>query len=131
LPDAAEQHSHPVRILILIDDYYPSTRSGAKLVHDLGVQLFEDGHEVSVVTPSTAVPNGFAVSVEEHLEVVRIKTGKLKDVSRIRRAWNEIRLSSTLWKRGRSFFRTNHFDLIIYYSPTIFFGRLVKKLKLL
>lgn len=131
LPDGAEQHFHPVRIVIFIDDYYPSTRSGAKLVHDLGVQLFDDGHEVSVVTPSTTVTNGFAVSVEDHLEVVRIKTGKLKDVSRLRRAWNEIGLSATLWKRGRRFFRSNHFDLIIYYSPTIFFGRLVTKLKLL
>ena len=120
-----------MRILILIDDYYPSTRSGAKLVHDLGVQLFQDGHEVSVVTPSSTVRNELEISIEEHLQVVRIKTGKLKDVSRIRRARNEIRLSANLWRRGRRFFQASHFDLIIYYSPTIFFGRLVERLKLL
>jgi glycosyltransferase involved in cell wall biosynthesis len=34
-----------------------------------------------------------------------------------------------IWDRGRQFFKDNPCDLIIYYSPTIFFGSLVKRLK--
>lgn len=118
-----------MRILILIDDYFPSTKAGAKMIHDLGVEFSRQSHEVFIVTPSEATRNEVDVSTEEGLHVVRVKTGKLKGVSKVRRAWTEVRLSSMLWKRAGGFFRMNPCDLIIYYSPTIFFGDLVKKLK--
>jgi O26-antigen biosynthesis N-acetyl-L-fucosamine transferase len=118
-----------VRILLLIDDYYPSAKAGAKLIHDLGVQLLRQAHSVAIVTPSSAIRSNYETSIEDGLQVVRVRTGKLKGVSKIRRAWSEVRLSSTLWRQARAFFRANRFDLIIYYSPTIFFGELVSRLK--
>jgi O26-antigen biosynthesis N-acetyl-L-fucosamine transferase len=36
-----------------------------------------------------------------------------------------------IWRRARSFFISNAFDLIVFYSPTIFFGALVRRLKVL
>jgi O26-antigen biosynthesis N-acetyl-L-fucosamine transferase len=118
-----------VRILILIDDYLPSTKAGAKMIHDLGVELLRQAHEVLIVTPSSAIHNEIDISTEDGLQVVRVRTGKLKGVSKVRRAWNEMRLSSMLWRRAGDFLRTNPCDVIVYYSPTIFFGSLVKRLK--
>jgi hypothetical protein len=40
-----------------------------------------------------------------------------------------MRLSAVLWKAGREFFRSHPCDLIAFYSPTIFFGPLVRRLK--
>lgn len=118
-----------MRILILADDYLPSTKSGAKLVHDLGVQFIRDGHEVTVVTPSDSVDAPFLVSVEDRISVVRVKTGNLKNVNKAIRGWRESRLSATLWRRAQDFFRSHPCDLIVTYSPSIFFAVLVRKLK--
>jgi len=38
-------------------------------------------------------------------------------------------LSRIMWRKGKEFFLANPFDLIVYYSPTIFFGSLVSQLK--
>jgi glycosyltransferase involved in cell wall biosynthesis len=61
--------------------------------------------------------------------VARVKTGKLKGVSRVSRAIREARLSATIWRKGKRFFQDHPCDLIIFYSPSIFFGPLVRKLK--
>ena len=118
-----------VRILILIDDYLPSIKSGAKMIHDLGLEFLRQGHEVILLTPSPVIGATMEVSGEHGLQVVRVKTDKLKGVSKLRRAWAEITLSSTLWRRAGTFLKANPCDLIIYYSPTIFLGALVRRLK--
>ncbi len=118
-----------MHILILTDDYFPSTKSGAKLVHDLGVQFNRDGHQVTVVTPSDSVGAPFVVSMEDRISVVRVKAGNLKHVSKAIRGWRESRLSATLWCRAQDFFRAHPCDLIVTYSPSIFFAALVSRLK--
>ena len=120
-----------MRILLLIDDYYPSTKSGAKMMHDLAVQFVRDGHESIVVTPSQAVSHKLSISVEEGVTVVRVRGGNLKYTSRAIRGLREFRLSANIWRRARAFFQENQCDIIVFYSPTIFFGPLVRKLKAL
>jgi len=61
--------------------------------------------------------------------VLRVRTGKIKAASKLTRRFNEAMLSRTLWEKGRRFFENRSFDLIVYYSPTIFFGSLVARLK--
>lgn len=118
-----------MRIAIIVDCYYPHSRASAKLTCDLGVELRKQGHEVTVVTPNHLNKQNIELSTEDGLRIARIKTGRLKGVSRVTRAVREVRLSATLWRSGRKFFRDNPCDLIIFYSPTIFFGALTRKLK--
>jgi glycosyltransferase involved in cell wall biosynthesis len=120
-----------VRILILIDDYLPSTKSGAQMIHDLGLQFRSQGHDVILLTPSPVIGATVKVSEEHGLQVVRVRTNKLKGASKLHRALAEITLSSTLWRRAGAFLKANPCDLIVYYSPTIFFGALVRRLKFL
>jgi glycosyltransferase involved in cell wall biosynthesis len=115
--------------LILIDDYLPSTKSGAKMIHDLGLQFLRLGHAVILLTPSSAISAPVEVFEEHGLQIVRARTDKLKGVSKLRRAFAEITLSSTLWRRAGAFLKANPCDLIVYYSPTIFLGALVGRLK--
>jgi glycosyltransferase involved in cell wall biosynthesis len=118
-----------VRILILIDDYLPSTKSGASMIHDLGLQFLRQGHGVILLTPSSVIGAPVEISQEFGLQVVRVRTNKLKGVSKLRRALAEIALSSTLWRFAGEFLKANPCDLIVYYSPTIFLGALVSRLK--
>src|SRR5579864_118249 len=96
-----------MRICILVDDYYPSTRAGAKLVHDLGTELLRQGQDVLIVTPSETAQAPYEIALHDALRVLRVKTTKIKGASKAWRAWGEIRLSSVLWRRAQEFFKKN------------------------
>ena len=120
-----------MRVLIVGVYYLPSAEASAKLLHDLGKELQHQNHEVTILAPSESITHDLEVSQEDGLKILRVKAGKIKGASRAVRAWREIRLSATLWRKGKPFFKKHQYDLIIYYSPTIFFGPLVHKLKAL
>jgi O26-antigen biosynthesis N-acetyl-L-fucosamine transferase len=120
-----------LRILILVDCYYPSTKSSAKLVHDLAVELVRRGNQAMVLTPSETIAGELEERTEDSVTVVRVKTGPMKGVNYIIRAANEMCLSARIWRSAKAFLRQNPCDLIVFYSPTIFFGPLVRKLKTL
>jgi O26-antigen biosynthesis N-acetyl-L-fucosamine transferase len=115
-----------LRILILVDCYFPSIKSSAKLTHDLAVELERRGNKVIVLTPTECRTTA---TVEEGVSVIRVKAGKIKGAGKVRRAINEARLSANLWWKARRFLHQNPCELIIFYSPTIFFGSLVARLK--
>ena len=118
-----------MRILLLVDCYLPSPKSSAKLIHDLGAELRDQGHEVIVAAPDASLPPAQRVTEEDGIRVLRIRTGRIKGAGMVIRAINEARLSAVMWRQGRDFFRDTPCDLVVYYSPTIFFGRLVGRLK--
>ncbi|MCX5847532.1 MAG: glycosyltransferase family 4 protein [Deltaproteobacteria bacterium] len=118
-----------MRILLLVVYYLPSTMSSAKLIHDLATEFLRLGHEPVVVAPDENILKDTEITSESGIKVLRVRTGKIKTASRLVRGFNEARLSNIIWEKGRRFFEENPCDLIVYYSPTIFFGSLVKGLK--
>lgn len=118
-----------MRVLILVDCYLPSPKSGAKLIHDLAEEFVRQGHETIVVTPDETLRARRRATSEDGITVVRVGSGRIKGAGKVIRAINEIRLSSIVWRACRDFFRETPCDLVVYYSPTIFFGALVRKLK--
>ncbi|MFZ5447625.1 MAG: glycosyltransferase family 4 protein [Thermodesulfobacteriota bacterium] len=87
------------------------------------------GHEPIVIAGDENISINCQVSSEDGVKVLRIRTGKRKSATKVMRAINEIRLSNIIWKEGKHFFNNHPCDLIIYYSPPIFLGPLVKRLK--
>lgn len=121
-----------MNICIIIDDYLPaSIKIGAKMMHDLAVEFVSLGHCVSVITPAPGLEKKFEVSVLEGVTVCRFRSGTIKNVSKITRAVNETLLSFRAWSSLHSYLRLHPQDIIIYYSPSIFWGILVFKLKTL
>ena len=118
-----------MRILIFVVYYLPSTSSAAKLINDLAVEFTTRKHDVTVVAPDHTIKTDLQYDYYNSIRVIRVKTGEIKNVPRFLRGYREISLSKILWKRAKKFFKENEFDLIIYYSPTIFFGYLIKRLK--
>lgn len=118
-----------MKILIIVVYYLPSTQSSAKLIYDLATELRRQGHEPVVLAPDSDISGDIQVTNEEGVTVVRVRSGKIKNASKYVRTINEVRLSQVLWSRGKKFFRGNRCDLVICYSPSIFFGPLVKRLK--
>jgi glycosyltransferase involved in cell wall biosynthesis len=118
-----------MRILVLVVYYLPSPIASAKLIGDLAREFQGMGHEVLVAAPDDAIRRDFEVTEEAGIKVLRIRTGEIKSAPRWVRAWREMTLSAHMWRKGKMFFLKNPCDLIVYYSPTIFFGALVTRLK--
>ena len=118
-----------MKILIIVDCYLPSTKSVATMMHDLAIEFGTQGHEVVILTPDWNIQNSIHISYEKTLTIVRVKTGKIKGVHNILRAINENRLSAQIWRKAKSFLITHSCDLVVYYSPSIFLGKLVARLK--
>lgn len=107
----------------------PSTKSSAKLMHDLAHELKFNGHEVSIITISESIEQDFNISIEDGIRVLRVKSGKINGANKFQRTVNEIRISSIIWNKGQTFFKNNSCDLVVWYSPTIFFSSLVLNIK--
>lgn len=118
-----------MKILIIADCYLPSTKSSAKLVHDLAAELFIKGNSVTVVVPDNTLNLPRSITCHEGITVVRVRSGKIKGAVKVIRAINEIRLSMIIWNSCKDYFSSNPCDFIIFYSPSIFFGPLVERLK--
>jgi glycosyltransferase involved in cell wall biosynthesis len=119
-----------MKIALVIDDYLPSsTRVGAKMFHELAIELRDYGHEITVITPDYQQNVEFRITDLDGITVWRFNSGPIKDVSKLQRAVNESLLSLKAWRAIKSEIKSGTFDGIIYYSPSIFWGMLVNRLK--
>lgn len=122
-----------MKILIIVDDYLPeSIKVTAKMMHELALELKHLGNEVLVVTPDSYQRQKIGKSIidaYETIEVLRFPSGRLKNVSKVVRLINEFLLPFRAWKAGKGRFFEFNADLVIYYSPSIFWGWLVYKLR--
>jgi glycosyltransferase involved in cell wall biosynthesis len=119
-----------MRLLLIVDDYLPaSIKVAARMMHDLALACIAQGHEVTVCTVDDTLNEPFVIEVLDGVRVLRYRTGAIKNVSKVKRAINETLLSFRAWRILGDYFRRNPHDLIVYYSPTIFFGPLVYRLK--
>ncbi|CAH6636738.1 glycosyltransferase family 4 protein [Pseudocitrobacter vendiensis] len=119
-----------MKLVLIIDDYLPhSTRVGAKMFHELGRELLRKGHDVTVITPDINLQSDYSIDMIEGVKVWRFKSGPLKDIGKIQRAINETLLSFRAWRALKHLIEQDTFDGVVYYSPSIFWGSLVKKIK--
>ncbi|WP_407330991.1 glycosyltransferase family 4 protein [Enterovibrio sp. 27052020O] len=119
-----------MRLALVIDDYLPhSTRVGAKMFHDLACYYVSQGIEVTVITPLESQKKALIVSELDGVTVWSFSSGAIKDVNKVRRALNESVLSLRAWRAISPRVCSQTFDGVIYYSPSIFFGGLVSRIK--
>jgi hypothetical protein len=120
----------PMNICLIIDDYLPdSIKVGAKMMHELAVEFVSRGHHVTVITPAPGLTEQFAIEHLDGVTICRFRSGEIKNVSKVKRAINETLLSYHAWRAFKAYFKTHPHELIVYYSPSIFWGRLVNRLK--
>ncbi len=118
-----------MRILLLIQYYFPNTQSCAQLMRDLAEELRDLGHKVILVAPDDSLADGRTIADEEGVTVVRVPSPPFRGTSRPMRAWNEWRLPATVWRGAGDFLRAHPCELIVSYSPPILFAPLVRRLK--
>lgn len=112
-----------MKLALIIDDYLPSsTRVGAKMFHELALELRDYGHEITVITPDFKQKERLVTTELDGIKIWRFRSGPIKNVGRIRRALNETLLSYNSWKAIKGYTEPTSFDGVVYYSPSIFGG---------
>lgn len=119
-----------MHLALVIDDYLPSsTRVAAKMFHELACTFVLLGHEVTVITPYNGKGERLSKKRINDVNVWYFKNPKIKDVGKIKRALGETLLSFSAWLAIKNEPQINSFDAVVYYSPSIFWGPLVNKIK--
>ena len=107
-----------MNLLLIIDDYLPeSTKVGAKMMHELAVELKSNGHEVSVLTPKPLQKESLTVQKIDGINILFFRSGRIKNVGKLKRAINESLLSYQAFKSSHNYLKDNPCNCIIYYSP--------------
>ena len=118
-----------MKLLVLTDTYLPDRVSGAALVHDLVGGFAAEGHSVTVLTPARQKQSQIEIKEEDGATIIRFWAGRLKGVNLFQRAWNEFNLSRRATTALKSMHSRQVWDGIVFYSPSIFWGPLVRQLK--
>lgn len=119
-----------MRIAIIADSFPPLKNSAAVLVFSLAEALASLGNEVLVITPSQDIDTLSIVDDFGVFKALRLRCGRIKSNNKLMRGIQELGLFFALPRAFRnSAYQYFNADLIIWYSPSIFFGGLVRSLK--
>jgi len=119
-----------VNVLIVTDTYPPLRTSGAQQIYDLGQAFIQEHHQVTIVTPEPNQTQSIDIQTQEGVQVVRVKCFQTKDVNYFRRTFAELINPFVIWNHLKSSQIINQkIDGVIWYSPSIFWGPLVRRLK--
>ena len=119
-----------MKLLVIADAFPPMRTSAAVHMHELTLELIEQAHEVTVVIPTAHIDTSMKVEIKNGFRLISILTFKTKDVGYLRRTIAEYLSPYILYIRLKSSsIIEEKFDGIIWYSPTIFFGPLISRLK--
>lgn len=119
-----------MRVALIADTFPPKKSSGSIQLWDLATRLSDLGHEIWVIVPSSEICRSNFFEQLSGVNILRIKTGEIKETSHIKRAMNEFLMPFLIiWNLKKTKIIKLKWDGIIWYSPSIFFGPVAWYLK--
>lgn len=119
-----------MKLLLIVDDYLPhSIKVAAKMMHELALEFKKNGYEVTVLSPKPLQKEQLLIQELDGIRILFFRSGETKNIGKTKRAINETLLSFYAWQSAKKYFTDNHFDGIVYYSPSIFWGGLIRRLQ--
>lgn len=120
-----------MNVLLIADAYEPATISAAQQLHDLVDSLAKtNGVSVTVLIPDASGGSLPPVELQGNITLIRARCPETKNINHLRRVIAEFLLPFFLYRAlKKSAVKARKWHGIIWYSPTIFLGPLVAKLK--
>lgn len=119
-----------MRIAIIADSFPPLKNSAAVLVFSLAEALAALGHQLLVITPSADIKKSYIEDDYGAFQVLRLRCGKIKSRHKFLRGISELGLFFVLTHEfKKTSYAAHQWDAVIWYSPSIFLGGLVRYLK--
>lgn len=118
------------RVAILADTFPPLRTSGAVQLRDLSIEFARQGYETTVLVADPSITVNCSIHDFEGVVVVRLKAPRTKDVNYARRTLAELIMPFMMIRNFKSSpLADQKFEAIVWYSPTIFLGPIVRWLK--
>jgi hypothetical protein len=122
--------SQPKHVALISTDYPPLRTSAAVQMHDLAIEMCRAGHLTVVIVPTVELLETWTTETVGGVALLRIRAPKTRDLGYVRRTLNEFSLPLIMLLRLRKTpFARVRWDVVAWYSPTIFFGPFVWYLK--
>jgi len=123
-----------MRIYIIADSFLPFQSSATIQLRDLALEFYKNGHSSVVISPSHLIDGLYKHSIVDGVEVLNLKSARVKDISFSRRFISELVMPFNMRRTfrvakselGKAFADP---DLVIWYSPSIFLSPFVKFIK--
>ena len=106
-----------MKLLIISEQYVPSTRSGSLLINDLIKEMSSRGHEITLIT---STKNNKKEIYIKNLNIIRLYSISFNRENYILKGFNQILITVNL--AIKLLFLKEKFDKIYIYSPPLFFG---------
>ena len=115
----------------LVTPHYPPLRTSAAIqMRDLAQELRRQNHQPVIITPSSELQGLWDEEIVDGIKVLRLKGPDILGASYLRRTISETMLPFSMTRGLRkSPYNDTQWDLVAWYSPTIFFGPLINVLK--
>lgn len=125
------EHSGRKLRVALVSIHFPPLRTSAALqMSDLAREFVHQGCEVFLITPTEGLTSPCSIEIENGLNILRLNCNKLITSNLLRRTISEITLPFLMiMGLKKSSLHIVKFDLLVWYSPTIFFGPLISYIK--
>jgi glycosyltransferase involved in cell wall biosynthesis len=119
-----------VRIALIADTFPPLRTSGAVQLRDLSREFVRQGHDLTVILPSSDLERPWAVERVDGFKILRLRAPRTKDINYFRRTAAEFLMPYAMLRNLRkSPLNTQRWDGVAWYAPSIFFGPLIKAVK--
>lgn len=119
-----------MRIALIADTFPPLRTSGAVQISHLSREFSRQGHSVCVILPAPNQRQPWLLDEFDGVEVLRLRAPRTKDISYVRRTISEFLMPFAMLRNLRkSPLASEIWDGVVWYSPSIFHGPLVSKLK--
>lgn len=119
-----------MRIALIADTFPPLRTSGAVQLRDLSREFVRQGHQLTVLLPSTDLPTPWQMEEVEGVQVLRLRAPRTKDIGYVRRTLGEFWMPFAMRRNlMQSPLASQKWDGVAWYAPSIFHGPLVSALK--
>jgi glycosyltransferase involved in cell wall biosynthesis len=119
-----------MRFALIADTFPPLRTSGAIQLRDLSREFVRQGHKLTVMLPTADLSTSWSLEYFDGVQVLRLRAPKTKDINYLSRTINEFLMPFAMLRSLRkSTLAQEHWDGVVWYSPSIFHGPLVNALK--
>lgn len=119
-----------MQIMLIADTFPPLRTSGAVQLRDLAREFARQGHLLTVLLPSPNQNAPWSLEKCDGFQILRLKAPRTKDIGYVRRAFAEWIMPFAMLRHFRkSPLAEKQWDGVVWYSPSIFHGPLVKAIK--
>ncbi|WP_254082093.1 glycosyltransferase family 4 protein [Devosia sp. WQ 349K1] len=119
-----------MRIALIADAFPPMRTSSAVQLRDLAREFIRQGHQLTLLLPSSSLDQPWHLEHLDGVEVLRLRAPRTKDIGYVRRTLAEIAMPIAMRRNlAKSPLARRRWDGVVWYSPSIFHGPLVSSIK--